>query len=404
MTEQALNDQDPQQEQADAQNNDPLEELRREKDSLQDRLLRTAAEFDNYRKRVERERRDLADYMKADILAEILPIVDNFERALQAPSSDTDSLRKGVELIHKQMLDLLRKRGVTPIEALGADFDPNFHQAVIHETSADASRGRSHGGVAARLHAGRSAASARDGQGGQSRVSKRDYYEILGVSRTATDQEIKSAYRKLALKFHPDRNPGDKAAEDNFKEAAEAYAVLVDTDKRHMYDRFGHAGLGGAATGGFDPNAFTGFEDILGGLGDIFGFGDVFGGGPATGRSAARRRSPLRPRDLIRRSGQGHRGGAPDSTTGNLRDLQGQRRGARHHADDVPAMPGTRADSISAGLLHRCAHVRPMPRHWLDRRQAMPDVSWRGTRTEGKEAERPHPCRHRHGTAAAPQR
>lgn len=135
MTEQALNDQDPQQEQADTQNNDPLEELRREKDSLQDRLLRTAAEFDNYRKRVERERRDLADYMKADILAEILPIVDNFERALQAPSSDTDSLRKGVELIHKQMHDFLRKRGVTPIEALGADFDPNFHQAVIHETS-----------------------------------------------------------------------------------------------------------------------------------------------------------------------------------------------------------------------------------------------------------------------------
>ena len=135
MTEQALNDQDPPQEQADTQNNDPLEELRREKDSLQDRLLRTAAEFDNYRKRVERERRDLADFMKADILAEILPIVDNFERALQAPSSDIDSLRKGVELIHKQMHDFLRKRGVTPIEALGADFDPNFHQAVIHETS-----------------------------------------------------------------------------------------------------------------------------------------------------------------------------------------------------------------------------------------------------------------------------
>ena len=134
MTEQALNDQDPQQEQADAQT-DALDELRREKDSLQDRLLRTAAEFDNYRKRVERERRELADYMKADVLAELLPIVDNFERAMQAPSSDADSLRKGVELIHKQMLDFLRKRGVTPIEALGADFDPNFHQAVIHETS-----------------------------------------------------------------------------------------------------------------------------------------------------------------------------------------------------------------------------------------------------------------------------
>jgi len=122
-------------------------------------------------------------------------------------------------------------------------------------------------------------------------VSKRDYYEVLGVSRTATDQEIKSAYRKLALKFHPDRNPGDKAAEDQFKEGAEAYAVLADTDKRHLYDRFGHAGLGGAATGGFDPTVFTGFEDILGGLGDIFGFGDVFGGG-------RRRGGPQRGADL----------------------------------------------------------------------------------------------------------
>jgi len=123
-------------------------------------------------------------------------------------------------------------------------------------------------------------------------VSKRDYYEILGVAKTATDQEIKSAYRKLALKHHPDRNPGDKHAEDLFKEAAEAYSVLADTDKRHMYDRFGHAGLGGAATGGFDPNVFTGFEDILGGLGDVFGLGDIFGGG------GGRRRGPQRGSDL----------------------------------------------------------------------------------------------------------
>jgi molecular chaperone DnaJ len=121
--------------------------------------------------------------------------------------------------------------------------------------------------------------------------TKRDYYEILGVERTATDVEIKSAYRKLALKFHPDRNPGDKVAEDRFKEAAEAYAVLADTDKRHMYDRFGHAGLGGAATGGFDPTVFTGFEDILGGLGDIFGIGEMFGG-------QRRRGGPQRGADL----------------------------------------------------------------------------------------------------------
>jgi molecular chaperone DnaJ len=123
-------------------------------------------------------------------------------------------------------------------------------------------------------------------------VSKRDYYEVLGVTRTATDVEIKSSYRKLALQYHPDRNPGDKAAEEKFKEAAEAYAVLADTDKRHMYDRFGHAGLGGAATGGFDPTVFTGFEDILGGLGDIFGIGEMFGGGPR------RRGGPQRGADL----------------------------------------------------------------------------------------------------------
>jgi molecular chaperone DnaJ len=124
-------------------------------------------------------------------------------------------------------------------------------------------------------------------------VSKRDYYEVLGISRTAADGEIKSAYRKLAMQYHPDRNPGDKTAEDRFKEAAEAYAVLADGSKRAMYDRFGHAGVASAAGAGagFDPNVFTGFEDLLGGLGDIFGFGDIFGGG-------RRRGGPQRGADL----------------------------------------------------------------------------------------------------------
>jgi molecular chaperone GrpE len=142
MAEHTLNDQDPGEETA----GDPAErpaaapseadELRRERDALQDRLLRTAAEFDNYRKRMDRERRDLAEYAAADIVSELLPIIDNFERALQAPSgSDEESFRKGIELIHKQMFDLLRKRGVKAIEALGADFDPNVHEAVIHEPS-----------------------------------------------------------------------------------------------------------------------------------------------------------------------------------------------------------------------------------------------------------------------------
>ena len=113
-------------------------------------------------------------------------------------------------------------------------------------------------------------------------MSKRDYYEILEISRTATDHEIKSAYRKLALKYHPDRNPGDKNAEGQFKQAAEAYAILSDSDKRARYDHFGHAGVGGGAQG-FDPSQFTGFEDIFSGLGDIFGFGGAFGGGRRTG-------------------------------------------------------------------------------------------------------------------------
>jgi molecular chaperone GrpE len=129
-----LNDQDPQP-QTDEQP-DPLDELRRERDGLQDRLLRTVAEFDNYRKRMDRERRDLAEYTASEVVAELLPIIDNLERALQAAAAE-DPLRKGVELIHKQMLDILRKRGVRPIEALGADFDPNFHQAVIHEESTE---------------------------------------------------------------------------------------------------------------------------------------------------------------------------------------------------------------------------------------------------------------------------
>jgi len=119
-------------------------------------------------------------------------------------------------------------------------------------------------------------------------VSARDYYEVLGVAKAATDQEIKSAYRKLALKHHPDRNPGSKEAEDKFKEAAEAYAVLADEDKRRTYDRFGPAGLGNGGGAGFDPSVFTGFEDIFGGLGDIFGLGD-------TGR---RRSGPQRGADL----------------------------------------------------------------------------------------------------------
>jgi len=115
----------------------------KERDAYKEQFLRAVADFDNYRKRIERERRELSEYAAADVLLELLPIIDNFERALSASApgttadrpAESDAFYRGVELIHKQMLDLLRKRGVSRIDALGADFDPNIHQAVIHEPS-----------------------------------------------------------------------------------------------------------------------------------------------------------------------------------------------------------------------------------------------------------------------------
>jgi molecular chaperone DnaJ len=126
-------------------------------------------------------------------------------------------------------------------------------------------------------------------------VKKRDYYEVLGVPRDADDAAIKKAYRALALKHHPDRNPGNQDSEEKFKEAAEAYAVLADSEKRARYDRFGHAGVGGPAggPGGFNPDVFSGFEDILG---NIFGFsmGDLFGQPGGRSRGGSRRGADLR--------------------------------------------------------------------------------------------------------------
>ena len=108
-------------------------------------------------------------------------------------------------------------------------------------------------------------------------AEKRDYYEVLGVEKTASDAEIKKAYRKLAIQYHPDKNPGNKEAEEKFKEAAEAYSVLSDKDKRSRYDQFGHAGVDGAAGGGFSGQGMS-MDDIFSMFGDIFGGGGGFGG------------------------------------------------------------------------------------------------------------------------------
>ncbi len=117
--------------------------------------------------------------------------------------------------------------------------------------------------------------------------AKRDYYEILSVTRTATEQEIKSSYRKLAMQYHPDRNPDNPEAEEKFKEATEAYSVLSDAQKRERYNQYGHAGVNGGGGGGFDPSSFGDFSDIFG---DIFSefFGNAAGGG-GRGRSRSQR-------------------------------------------------------------------------------------------------------------------
>ncbi len=116
-------------------------------------------------------------------------------------------------------------------------------------------------------------------------VAKRDYYEVLSVSRDCDDGTLKSAYRKLALQYHPDRNPNNHEAEEKFKEAAEAYAILSDPQKRAAYDRYGHQGVAGAATPGFDDSTFADFGDILG---DLFGLGDIFGRRGGGGRRTQR--------------------------------------------------------------------------------------------------------------------
>jgi len=123
-------------------------------------------------------------------------------------------------------------------------------------------------------------------------MSKRDYYEILEISKSATPEEIKKAYRKKAIQFHPDKNPDDKEAEEKFKEAAEAYEVLSNPEKKQRYDQFGHAGVGGAAGGGYGGAGFSDIEDIFSAFGDIFGghFGGFggFGGGGSRARSGRR--------------------------------------------------------------------------------------------------------------------
>jgi len=132
-------------------------------------------------------------------------------------------------------------------------------------------------------------------------MSKRDYYEILGVVKTSSVEEIKKSYRKVAMQHHPDRNPGDKSSEEKFKEAAEAYEVLSDADKRAQYDRYGHAGVSGNGRGGYSGGGGMNMDDIFSQFGDIFGddvFGNFFGGGGGQRRGGGQRARGVRGSNL----------------------------------------------------------------------------------------------------------
>jgi molecular chaperone DnaJ len=215
-------------------------------------------------------------------------------------------------------------------------------------------------------------------------MAKRDYYQVLDVPRTATEAEIKKSYRRLAMKFHPDRNPDDNEAEGRFKEVKEAYEVLTDAPKRAAYDQFGHAGVDaasrGGAGGGFDPrDAF----------GDIFGdvFGDIFGGG-RRGRSQVFRGADLRYElELeLERAVFGANAGRLVRDARGMRGLYRYRRRAGHQAGDLRDLPRRRPGAHAAGLLHRAADVSALPGTRAGGRGAVRHLSWPGPRAQAEDA------------------
>lgn len=167
--------------------------------------------------------------------------------------------------------------------------------------------------------------------------NRRDYYEVLGVGREASVDEIKKAYRRAAVQYHPDRNPDDPEAEERFKEASEAYAVLSDPDKRARFDRFGHQGMDGQTFTGFDPGAFGDFADILGDLFG-FGFGDIFGGRRRTARNGPRRGHDLQ--YTLRMS-------LEEAATGIEKTVRIPRDESCGACSGSGAEPGTRAETCS---------------------------------------------------------
>ena len=278
--------------------------------------MRTAAEYDNYRKRMVKEKEECAKFANQRLLEELLPVIDNFEMGMAAASADASSMiYVGMSMVKKQLDEFLASNGVQALDPV-----VGRHVRPRHGRSHPARAFRPAGGnrparYPQRLHVERQTSAPGKRRGGpcagtrarsltvfqhSRHMAKKDYYEILGVSKSATDDEIKKAYRKLALKYHPDRNPDDPSAEEKFKELGEAYEVLSDADKRAAYDRFGHAAFEQGGTGGGGYAGGGGFQDPMDIFAQMFsgmgGFADMFGGGARGGqkRSSKRPGSDLR--------------------------------------------------------------------------------------------------------------
>ena len=215
-------------------------------------------------------------------------------------------------------------------------------------------------------------------------VTKRDYYEVLGVDRGAGEPELKAAYRKLALQFHPDRNPGDHTAEEKFKEAAEAYSVLSDPQKRAAYDAYGHQGLSGMGGGGFDPSSMD-LGDILS---QVFGFGDIFGQQRGGGRAARRKGDDLR-YDLTLTFEDAAFGKAVEIQVPKLEACaRCQGKGAEPGSGSItcPACNGRGEQIYSQGFLSVRRDLFKLRRRGSDRKTGLPRLPGRGLQAGAKKA------------------
>ena len=188
-------------------------------------------------------------------------------------------------------------------------------------------------------------------------MAQRDYYEVLGVAKTATADEIKKAYRKLAIQYHPDKNPGNKEAEEKFKEATEAYEVLIDDKKRSVYDQYGFDGVKNMG-GGFDPSAFQGFEDIFGGGGGLSDlFESLFGGGSFGGFGGFGSSS----RSSSRGSSGPARGANPGMTCRSTLPTPYTARRLKYSIHATSIVRSAKAREASAGAAERCAPTVRVP-------------------------------------------